>query len=61
MIHNKGSARQQRLSKVGRAIRATAKCKRTPGDFWRYETLKSSLAGADKASLANQSQGCDRG
>lgn len=43
MIHNTGSARQQRLGKAGRAIRATAKCKRTSGDFGRYEALKASL------------------
>ncbi len=49
MIHNKGSARQQRLGKVGCAVRTTVKRKNTSGDFGR------------KASLANQSQGCERG
>jgi hypothetical protein len=43
MNHKKGSARQQRLGKVGRAVRTTAKRKSTSGDFGRYEALKASL------------------
>lgn len=59
MIHNKGSARQQRLGKDGRAVLTTAKRKNTLGNFGRYEALKASLT-ASATTPAEYEAACRR-